>query len=66
MKAIHVSGDLDETVISDIYQGMIQVLFFSPEQLLRNTVWRDMLRTLVYEENLVGFVIDEAHCVKKW
>ncbi len=66
MKAIHVSGDLDETVISDIYEGKFQVLFFSPEQLLRNTVWRDMLRTSVYEENLVGFVVDEAHCVKKW
>ena len=66
MKAIHVSGNLNETVVSDIHQGKFQALFFSPEQLLQNTVWRDMLLSSVYEENLVGFVVDEAHCVKKW
>ncbi len=34
MKAIHVSGDLDETVISDIYEGKFQVQC--------GVIWRDM------------------------
>lgn len=49
-----------------IYEGQFQILFFSPECLLRNSKWRDMLLTSWYQENMVGFIVDEAHCVKKW
>ena len=38
----------------------------SPEAVLTNPEWRDMLQSPVYQENLVAFVVDEAHCVKKW
>ena len=35
--------------------------FNSPDSLLTT-----MLRSEVYRENLVAFVVDEAHCVKQW
>ena len=35
----------------------------SPESLLTNLEWREMLQSEVYRE---AFVIDEAHCVKQW
>ena len=38
----------------------------SPESLQTNATWRDMLQSDVYQTNLVAFVVDEAHCVKKW
>ena len=38
----------------------------SPESILRQLIWREMLRNEVYQENLVAFVIDEAHCMEKW
>lgn len=38
----------------------------SPEGLLSNNCWRDVLLSREYQENLVAVVIDEAHCVKKW
>ena len=57
IKAVHVTG---------IHEGKFQILFFSPEQLLQNSAWRDVLLSPVYVENLIGFVVDEAHCVKKW
>ncbi len=25
-----------------------------------------MLASTIYCENIVGFIIDEAHCIKKW
>ncbi len=66
VQAIHVNCELDEETIEHIHAGRYQVLFFSPEQLLGSNVWRDMLLSPTFEENLVGFVVDEAHCVKKW
>ena len=38
----------------------------SPEALLTNEQWQDMLLSPIYQENLVGLVVDEAHCVKNW
>ena len=42
------------------------MLFFSPEGILTDGTWRDMIQSPVYRENVVAFVVDEAHCVKKW
>ena len=39
---------------------------FSPELLLTDKTWRDMLQSPVYKEHLIGFIVDEAYCVKKW
>ena len=66
VRAIHVSSELDEKAIEEIHEGKYQILFFSPEQLLQNLAWREMLLSPIYNKNLVGFVVDEAHCVKKW
>lgn len=41
-------------------------MFFSPESLLTNESWREMLHTEVFQQKTVGFIVDEAHCVKKW
>ncbi len=52
--------------MDDVHEGLYQVLFFSPESLLTNETWRDMIQCQTYKQNLVGFIVDEAHCVKKW
>lgn len=49
-----------------VLRGEVQIIFIGPEMLMRNTTWREMLRTPVYQSNLVAFVIDEVHCVTKW
>ena len=49
-----------------IRKGQYQIIFISPELLLVNLTWRDMIRTHTYMSNLVAFVVDEAHCVTKW
>ena len=46
--------------------GLCQLVYISPESLLYNQHWRELLRTTVYQRNLVALVVDEAHCVKKW
>ena len=53
--------DLDK-----VYGGSYPILFISPEALLTDSKWRDVLLSQVYQEQLMAVVIDEAHCVKKW
>ena len=47
-------------------RGDFQLVFVSPEALFATLEWRKMLCTDLYRTNLVGFIVDEAHCVKKW
>ena len=65
VKAIQGTSD-DDTIIEDIKQGYYEIVFISPERLLTSEDWRDMLQSPIYKEQLVGVIVDEAHCVKKW
>ena len=49
-----------------IRKGEFQLVFISPEALFLTTEWRGMLSSDLYRHYLVGFIVDEAHCVKKW
>ncbi len=60
------AGEVDDDVEADICTGEYQLVYMSPEALLNDDRWRDMLSNSVYQENLVALVVDEAHCVKKW
>ena len=42
-------------------EGVYQLGFLSPEALLSNETWRDMVPSPVYQENLVAVVIDEFY-----
>ncbi|MCG8623522.1 MAG: DEAD/DEAH box helicase [Proteobacteria bacterium] len=73
IKSVFVTKDTAKDSESDdssfeqqLYEGSFQVVFFSPEALLCNDTWRELLQTSVYQKNVVAFVIDEAHLVKKW
>ena len=41
-------------------------MFISPESLLHNRMYRSMLLSDAYKQNLVVLAVDEAHCVKTW
>jgi len=56
----------NEELITEVHEGMYRVVFFGLERLLTDVGWRDMLQSTYYRETLVGFIIDEAHCVKMW
>ena len=61
-------SDRESTPISmknDIKKGNYQIIFISPEALFVSIEWRNVLSSDVFQNNLVGFVVDEAHCVKK-
>lgn len=66
VSAAHLAGSVDQEVKIGVGSGSYSLVLMSPEQFLTVQKWRSMLQSEVYREKLVAFVVDEAHCVKKW
>ena len=61
--AVYLGGD---EALGKVCSGEYQLVYTSPEALLTDEQWRDILLNPVYQEQFVGLIVDEAHCVKKW
>ena len=61
-------GELQHDLQSlhSVKEGKVQLLYVSPESILRNTQWREMLLSDIYKANLVAVAVDEAHCIAQW
>jgi len=59
-------GQTDPRVKSRVLRGNVQLLFISPENLLCNRVYRNMLLTEQCKKSLVCVAVNEARCVKTW
>lgn len=66
LKAGCVTGESSPEENSRVVKGDFQLVFFSPESLLSGHRWRELFQTEPYRSNMVAFVVDEAHSVKKW
>ena len=53
-------------MIWDIEQGKVTFVFVSPELTLASERWQSILASEVYQENLIGVVVDKVHCVTEW
>ena len=58
-------NDLTFIVPENIAKGRINLLFSHPESLL-NEQGRKLLLSQVFQENVVGCVVDKAHCIDMW
>ena len=65
VSAVYV-GEAESATETQVCEGQFQLVYVSPEALLTNPTWRDMLQSSMYQSNLVALIVDEAHCVKKW
>ncbi|CAB3998626.1 mediator of RNA polymerase II transcription subunit 34-like [Paramuricea clavata] len=66
LKAAYIGGDQSESTLKDIELGLYTYIFLSPESALSNERWRNMLSSKIYQDKLVGIVIDEVHCMTEW
>ena len=68
LAAVYASGET-QAVNPEIVRGVVyscfQLLFFSLEMLLSRR-WRKVLLYEPFQRNLIGLIVDEAHCVKSW
>lgn len=51
--------------MQDILANKYRVLFVGPEMLLGQTFGK-LMRTPSFTKNIVGIVVDEAHCISQW
>ena len=65
-RVVYVGDCSEERREVEVCCGNYQLVYMSPEALLMDETWRDMLVSPVYRQYLVALVVDEAHCVKKW
>ena len=49
----------DRSVIQRVLHGQVQLVYITPENIMDNPMYRNMLLSNIYREKLV----DEAHCV---
>ena len=60
-----ISTDIEHVTLERVLNGEIALIYKSPESLAK-VKYREMLPSPVYQFNLVGFVVNEAHTVKRW
>ncbi len=56
----------DPLVRERVKKGEVQLVFITPESVIENQTYRNMLLSPPYRKSLVALVVDEAHCVKVW
>ena len=63
--AVASIGD-DKEENSRIEKGECNLVYTSPESLLNNSKWRNMLSSEKFKQKLIGVVVDEARCISYW
>ena len=56
----------DKLAIQGVISGEAQLVFISPEAIMKNPQYHQMLLSSIYKEKLVPVAVDEAHLVKEW
>lgn len=56
----------DKTTVTKVINGEVQLVYITPENVIDNLVYRNMLTSEQYKKKLVALVVDEAHCIKLW
>ena len=56
----------NKAVIKRVLRGDVQLVYITPESIIENPVFRNMLMTPCYQEKLIALIVDEAHCIQLW
>ena len=61
-------GDIqhDARALQRVKEGHHKLVFLTPENLFHGLHIREMLMAESFQSKLIAFVVDEAHCIKKW
>ena len=61
-----VTSNTDKATKAGVSRGDYSLVYFTPELLLEERRWRELLQKAHYIRRIKAFIVDEAHCVKKW
>ena len=66
VKASFIGAGQEEANFKEIVNGEMNIVYSSPEAMLANDHWREMICSQVYQKNVVAVAVDEAHCITHW
>ena len=66
IKASFIGAGQEEANFKEIVNGEMNIVYSSPEAMLANDRWREMICSQVYQKNVVAVAVDEAHCITHW
>lgn len=56
----------EKSVVKRVLNGDVQLVYVTPENIVENPIYRNMLASKAYVKKLVALIVDEAHCIKMW
>ena len=66
LRVAAVTANTSEEIKTGVIKGAYSLVYFTPELLLEHEKWRKLFQQEQYTRRVNGFVVDEAHCIKKW
>ena len=66
IKASFIGSGQEEANFKEILTGEINIVYSSPEAMLSNDHWHEMVCSPIYQESVVAVAVDEAHCITHW
>ena len=66
LQCAFIGEDQSEEVNKQVSNGDYQIVYTTPETLLCVLRWREVFRSAHYQKNIVGLIVDEAHCIEQW
>ena len=64
MKCTYVGQE--PSIKAAVIAGEYQLVYITPEYLLRDLRIREMFRSQVFVVNMIALIVDEAHCIDTW
>jgi ATP-dependent DNA helicase RecQ len=59
-------GQNNPVVNEGVVNGAYKIIYTTLETFLNVLKWREVFRSTYYQTNLIGIVVDEAHCIEQW
>lgn len=67
IRCVYASKTQSQETRRELESGSVPVILMSPESLFhRESEWRQLFSTEIYQSRVAAIAVDEAHCVKQW